>query len=304
MPGVVEVITHENRPHLPWLRPAATPTRSPVPGSPFRGAVRRRDPVQRAADRARRGRDAGGRALRRVAGRSRVRDRAAQHRLRTPSCRRSSSRRRSATRSSRRRIAATPTPRSTPRRCSFTGVYHEGTHHHNPMEMHATTVVWEGDGTHHGPRQDAGLAERRRTISRRCSASRAGRRSRAESVRRRRLRLGPAAAVPGLPRDAGGEDARALGARRDDAPADVQPRPSSRGAADGVARRPTQTGRLQAIRNDATTVDLALRGLHGGGRQLGPDELRVRQRVGRVHAAPRSTPTRRATCARRAPRPA
>ncbi len=26
------------------------------------------------------------------------------------------------------------------------GEYHMATHHHNPMEMHATTVVWEGDG--------------------------------------------------------------------------------------------------------------------------------------------------------------
>ena len=34
--------------------------------------------------------------------------------------------------------------------------------HHNPMEMHASTVVWDGDGKHHGLRQDAGRPEQPR----------------------------------------------------------------------------------------------------------------------------------------------
>ena len=98
------------------------------------------------------------------------------------------------------------------RRCEIAGEYHLATEHHNPMEMHATTVIWEGDGritvydkTQGSQNVQAYLAG----VFGFCQE-----RARAQPVCRRRLRLRPAPAIPGLPGRARRQEARALGARR------------------------------------------------------------------------------------------
>ena len=111
---------------------------------PAAAALRRQDPFQRTAGRARRRRDLRGGALRRHAGCDRIRSRPST----IPTC---------ATRSTSDLLpkAARGPHRSKPRRCQAAhtdapvrigGEYHLAVEHHNPMEMHATTVIWEGDG--------------------------------------------------------------------------------------------------------------------------------------------------------------
>ena len=73
----------------------------------------------------------------------------------------------------------------------------------------------------HGARQDPGRAERA-TLSVRRVRHEARRRARRLAVRRRRVRLGPAAAIPGGAGRAGGAGAEALGAAGADARADVR----------------------------------------------------------------------------------
>ena len=81
------------------------------------------------------------------------------------------------------------------RRCRSPAIYHLPTEHHNPMEMHASTVVWEGDGkitVYDKTQGSQNVAEATwRTIfgfakPRTCAWS---------TPCRRRLRLGPAPAV-------------------------------------------------------------------------------------------------------------
>ena len=153
---------------------------------------------------------------------------------------------RSPSSTSRSESAPASTAAEAPRRCASglhaaagagrRGDYHLPTEHHNPMEMHATTVVWEGDGkiTVYDKTQGSqnvqdylasvfGFAKKNVRV--------------AQPVRRRRIRLGPSPAVSGLSGRAGSQEARALGARRADAPADVQPRAPAGSDPDRVARR-------------------------------------------------------------------
>ena len=92
----------------------------------------------------------------------------------------------------------------------------------------------------HGLRQDAGRAERA-ALSLQRVRHEAGRCARDLAVRRRRVRLGPAPAIPGGAGGAGGAGAEALGAARADPPADVRRSATGRrrSSASRSAPRPT-----------------------------------------------------------------
>ena len=192
----------------------------------------------------------------RLAGRGRLRARAAQHRLRSARWPRSSSRRRSATASS------TPKSRGDAKTAfdgapsGIAGEYHLAGRAPQP-DGDARDARWSGTATARITVYDKTQGSQNvQQLPRRRLRLRQEGRARAQPVRRRRLRLGPAAAVPGLPRGARRQDARALGARGADAPADVQPRASARGAADGRARRRRATAgcrRSSTTRRSATS---------------------------------------------------
>ena len=144
LPGVVEVITHANRPHMAWLHMSYSDEVS-VPGEHFRVlhddaicfsaqplALVVADTLEAARD---------GAAL--------IRVEYAKERHNTdlqiamadkfePKRKRSN--------------FEMPKPRGDAKRAlgeaplRHEGTYHLPTHHHNPMEMHATTVAWHGDG--------------------------------------------------------------------------------------------------------------------------------------------------------------
>ena len=122
---------------------------------------------------------------------------------------------------------APPKPRGTPRQAlAAAAVRHEAEYyvpieHHNPMELYASTVIFEGRRQAHGLRQDPGRAERAEVSLRRVRHE-AGGRARHVAVHGRRIRLRAAPAVPGGAGRAGGARAAALGARRADAAADVR----------------------------------------------------------------------------------
>ena len=124
--------------------------------------------------------------------------------------------------------AATPTRPSPRPPCRSTREYHVPVEHHNPMEMFATTVVWDERRHAHRLRQDPG---RRRTSSdylcnvfgfqeTRCASSRPYVGGAFGSGLRPQYQV-----VPG---GDGGARAEALGAGGADPPADVHPRPPAR----------------------------------------------------------------------------
>ena len=111
----------------------------------------------------------------------------------------------------------------------------------------------------HRLRQDPGRAERRRLCHQRLRPGE-GRGARRLALRRRGLRLGLAAAVPGVPGRPGGARAEAVGPGGADPPADVQLRPPPGHHPD--ARRSPPTGRHASGRHPrGGRRDLALRGL-------------------------------------------
>ena len=71
--------------------------------------------------------------------------------------------------------------------------------HHNPMEMHASTVVWEGDGKLTVYDKTQGSQNSQNYVVQRLRSS-PRRRARAVAFCRRRLRVGPAPAISSLPR--------------------------------------------------------------------------------------------------------
>ncbi|MGI4778286.1 MAG: xanthine dehydrogenase family protein molybdopterin-binding subunit [Janthinobacterium lividum] len=142
--GVVEVITHENRPHLAWLDRSYTDEVS-VPGSPFRAlyddeiAFSGQPIALVVADTLE-----GARA---AAALVRVRYAPAPHNTDMnvalgekfePKKKRSTFIPPKARGDAKAAYAAAPLRHS--------GEYRLPAHFHNPMEMHASTVVWEGDG--------------------------------------------------------------------------------------------------------------------------------------------------------------
>jgi xanthine dehydrogenase YagR molybdenum-binding subunit len=144
VPGVVEVITHANRPHVAWLDRSYEDEVS-VPGSPFRALYDDRiafamQPVALVvAETLEAARE--GAALLEIdyAAEPHNTDvRAAMAEAFEPK------RTRGAFQMPKSRGDAAAALRAAPLR--HTAEYRLPTHHHNPMEMHATTVVWEGDG--------------------------------------------------------------------------------------------------------------------------------------------------------------
>ena len=176
------------------------------------------------------------------------------------------------------------------------------TEHHNPMELFASTAIWERRQAH-GLRQDAGRAERA-AISLRRVRHAAGRCARHVALYGRRLRRRPAPAIPG--RAGGAGRARAASARCAlvlTRAADVCARLS---AGDHRTARARRQGRRHARRDHARgdRRDLAIRGILPQRYRLGRPALQVPQREIRAQARRGSTCRPPPTCARRAPRPA
>ena len=129
----------------------------------------------------------------------------------------------------------------------------------------------------HGLRQDAGRAERAALSVRRVRHE-AGRCARHVALRRRRLRLRAAAAISGGAGGAGGARAEALGAPRADPAADVRARlPAGHDPAPRARRERRRDARRDHARGDRR--DLAIRGLLPARDRLVGPALQVRQRA-------------------------
>ncbi|MDM0111387.1 xanthine dehydrogenase family protein molybdopterin-binding subunit [Variovorax sp. J22R133] len=144
VPGVVEVITHANRPHLPWLDRNYTDQVS-VPGSPFRAlyddtiAFSAQPVALVVAETLEAARDAA--ALIRVEFQGEAHNTDLRVALREqfePRKKRMGFKAPKARGNARQAFDAAPLKHS--------AEYHLSPHFHNPMEMHAATVVWEGGG--------------------------------------------------------------------------------------------------------------------------------------------------------------
>ncbi len=142
--GVVDVITHENRPHVAWLD-MSYDDEVAVPGSPFRGLYD--DQIAFS-----------GQPLAVVVGETLEAARAGAALVSIdyePESHNTDIQIALAEKfepKKKRSNFAMPKARGDARKAfgeaafQHTATYHLPTHHHNPMEMHATTVVWEGDG--------------------------------------------------------------------------------------------------------------------------------------------------------------
>ena len=119
-------------------------------------------------------------------------------------------------------LFAPPKPRGTPDQAlAAAAVRHEAEYyvpieHHNPMELYASTVIFEAGGKLTVYDKTQGVQNVQQLSLRRVRHE-AGGCARHVAVHGRRLRLGPAPAVSGGAGGAGGARAAALGARRADA---------------------------------------------------------------------------------------
>jgi xanthine dehydrogenase YagR molybdenum-binding subunit len=144
MPGVVEVISHQNRPHIAWFDRSYQDDVAP-PGSPFRAlyddaVVFSMQPIALVvADSFETARDAA--ALVEVSYETQPHNTDFEQALNErfmPSKKRDS--------------FHPPKNRGDAHKAfdaaalKISGDYHVATEHHNPMEMHGSTVIWEGDG--------------------------------------------------------------------------------------------------------------------------------------------------------------
>jgi len=144
IPGVVEVITHQNRPHLAWLDRSYEDEVS-VPGSPFRAlyddkiAFSGQPVAVVVADSLEAARDA--------AALVRIQYTVEQHNTDFDvalAAKYEPKKKRSTYQPPKPRGDARAAYDAAPLKVSHE--YRLPAHFHNPMEMHATTVVWEGDG--------------------------------------------------------------------------------------------------------------------------------------------------------------
>ena len=119
------------------------------------------------------------------------------------------------TRSPRRSRAATPSRRFAAAAVRHEAEYYVPIEHHNPMELYASTVIFEADGKLTVYDKTQGVQNVQRYL---CSVFEhgAGRCARHVALRGRRVRLRAAPAISGGPGRAGGARAEALGARRAD----------------------------------------------------------------------------------------
>jgi xanthine dehydrogenase YagR molybdenum-binding subunit len=143
--GVCEVISHQNRPHLPWFD-ASYDDDVAVPGSPFRAFYDNRiafsqQPVALVlADTLEGARDAA--CLVKVTYESEAHNtdfELAQQEKFEPKRKRLGFSMPKARGDAEKAFAAAEVRHD--------ATYRLGTHHHNPMEMHAATVIWNGDGS-------------------------------------------------------------------------------------------------------------------------------------------------------------
>ena len=235
---------HPREHPAPRARRQELPRRHRPSGIAVSTAPRRPDPLQRSADWPGGRRDARARASRRLAGRDRIRDRGPRDRSR------GAARRRLRTDEARdHRSTARPARRSRP------GARPGRGEDRGPVSPAGRASQPDGPvrddggarrGRHpHRSRQDAGSPERPELPLPHLRLLE-GRASRPLSVRRRRVRIGPAPAIPGLPRGAGGATAQAIGPRHAHARADVHPRtPPHRPS----ARRPRRAAQWHARRD-------------------------------------------------------
>jgi len=144
VPGVVEVITHENRPHVAWLD-MSYDDEVAVPGSPFRGLYDDKiafsqQPVAlvvgETLEAARAGAALVGVEYEREEHNTEIEVALAEKY--EPKRKRFGFSLPKSRGDAQKAFAAAAVKHS--------ATYHLPTHHHNPMEMHAATVVWEGDG--------------------------------------------------------------------------------------------------------------------------------------------------------------
>ena len=207
--------------------------------------------------------------------------------------------RRSRSRKSRAAMRRRPTPSAAVR---HEAEYFIPTEYHNPMELYAATAIWEGGGKLTVYDKTQGVQNVQRYL---CAmfGMKPDELRVMSPLRRRRIRLGAAAAIRGGARGAGSARARALGAPRSDPPADVRARPPARLDRAPRARRRPRTER--SIRSPTR-------------RSRRPRNTRsspATTPAGRACSTPAPTPNTStgwrgstgrppATCARRAPRPA
>jgi xanthine dehydrogenase YagR molybdenum-binding subunit len=142
VPGVVEIVSHANRPHLPWLDRNYTDQVS-VPGSPFRAlyddsiAFSAQPVALVVAESLEAARDAAALVRVKYQGEAHNTDlHAALPEKFEPRKKRMGFKAPKARGDARKAFNAAPR--------QHTAVYHLAPHFHNPMEMHAATVVWEG----------------------------------------------------------------------------------------------------------------------------------------------------------------
>ena len=176
-------------------------------------------------------------------------------------------------------LFAPPKTRGTPDQAlAAAAVRHEAEYfvpieHHNPMELYASTVVFEADGKLTVYDKTQGVQNVQQLSLRRVRHE-AGGCARHVAVHGRRLRLGPAPAVPGGAGGARGARAAALGAGRADAAADVC---AGLPAGDDPAHRARRKRRRNARCDHARCGhrDLAIRGLPSAGDRLVRPALQV-----------------------------
>ena len=144
IPGVVDVITHENRPHLAWLDHSYADMVS-VPGSPFRALYD--DKIMFSAQPLALVVAESLEAARDAAALVRVDCEAEPHNtdLRVAMKDKFEPKKKRSTFEAPKSRGDAPVAYEQAA-LKHRAEYHLGTHHHNPMEMHATTVFWHGDG--------------------------------------------------------------------------------------------------------------------------------------------------------------
>ena len=204
-------------------------------------------------------------------------------------------------------LFAPPKTRGTPEQAlAAAAVRHEAEYyvpieHHNPMELYASTVIFEGDGKLTVYDKTQGVQNVQRYL---CGVFG----MKPEDVRVMSPFMGGGFGSGLRPQFRGGAGgargarAAALGARRADAAADVC---AGLPAGDDPAHRARRQRRRNARRDHARRGhrDLAIRGLLPAGDRLVRPALQMRQREVRAQARAARSCRPRATCARQAPPP-
>ena len=251
MTGVLDVLTHENRPRMAADDTAYKDDVAPEQGSPFRPLYDDKILFSGQPIALVRGRRVGDRPLRRVAGARRIQG-AKPHR---PICSPRRDTGRSCCRKRRTQAArqAPTRPIAAAPRCATTREYYIPIEHHNPMELYASTVVWEGDGKLTVYDKTQGVQNVQRYL---CSVFG----MKPDDVRVVSPFVGGGFGSGLRPqyqvaaRRAGGARAEALGAAGADPPADVRARLPAGARIERLALGANADGTLDAISHEAIAV--------------------------------------------------